>query len=64
MTTAKATANRLQSPRPVGRWKFRSPAHCEALMPIELLPPLIGLAFLAVCTAVAGILVFVRREGH
>lgn len=33
-------------------------------MPIELLPPLIGLAFLAVCTAAVGVLVFVRREGH
>ena len=33
-------------------------------MPIELLPTLIGLAFLAVCTAAAGVLVFVRREGH
>ena len=64
MIAAKATANRLQPPRSAGRWKYRTPAHCEALMSIELLSPLIGLAFLAVCTAAVGILVFVRREGH
>ena len=31
-------------------------------MPIELLPPLIGSAFCAVCVVAASILVQVRRE--